>query len=174
MPATMLGGLVMLTLLSTASSLHISVASHTRTIRPLSIRLPIPSCDELRSSLTSRPDVQQKLELDKADKPFSFASRQGIRAIYLPALIAVLLVAVGVSGRVWLLRAYRIYEEAAIARPIITKSLTSAVAYAIGDSMAQKLEQRKAKRIRGSSPVQYDGARNLRSAIAGLVSHGPQ
>jgi hypothetical protein len=67
-------------------------------------------------------------------------------------------------GRFW--RLYHAYEAAAIARPLITKSATSGVAYLLGDTIAQR---RSAAGPRGVSR-----GRLTRATIAGAVSHGPQ
>ena len=65
-------------------------------------------------------------------------------------------------GRFWGL--YHAYEAAAIARPLITKSATSGVAYLLGDTIAQ----------RRSAAGPISRGRLTRATIAGAVSHGPQ
>ena len=62
------------------------------------------------------------------------------------------------------LHAYRAYEAAAIARPLITKAATSGVAYFLGDAIAQRFSQEK----------RVDRARLTRATLAGALSHGPQ
>jgi len=64
-------------------------------------------------------------------------------------------------GRFWGL--YHAYEAAAIARPLITKSATSGVAYLLGDTIAQR---------QAGGPLSR--SRITRATIAGAVSHGPQ
>lgn len=58
---------------------------------------------------------------------------------------------------------YHAYEAAAIARPLITKSATSGVAYLLGDTIAQR---------QAGGPLSR--SRITRATIAGAVSHGPQ
>jgi hypothetical protein len=64
-------------------------------------------------------------------------------------------------GRFWGL--YHAYEAAAIARPLITKSATSGVAYLLGDTIAQR---------QAGGPLSR--SRITRATIAGAISHGPQ
>jgi len=81
---------------------------------------------------------------------------------------------IGVLGRpLWglFVATYHAYEAAAIARPLITKSATSGVAYLVGDIMAQVAVPR-ANAEAGSRAL--NRGRVLRSTAAGLVSHGPQ
>lgn len=54
-------------------------------------------------------------------------------------------------------------EAAALARPLITKSATSGVAYFLGDALAQRLVEKD-----------FDNGRLTRATVAGVVSHGPQ
>ena len=61
------------------------------------------------------------------------------------------------------LAAYHSYEAAALTRPIITKSATSAIAYFLGDLIAQRF-----------SPEPFRSGRVLRASTAGALSHGPQ
>jgi len=79
-----------------------------------------------------------------------------------------MLLVTSAPGREWLLLAHHAYEYAALARPIITKSATSAVAYALGDALAQRLVPAAGRR----GPL--DRGRILRSTLAGGISHGPQ
>lgn len=60
--------------------------------------------------------------------------------------------------------AYTGYEAAALARPLITKALTSGVAYFLGDAIAQRFSPEK----------RVDRGRLARATLAGTVSHGPQ
>ena len=60
---------------------------------------------------------------------------------------------------------YDAYSKVALQYPIITKSLTSGVAYLLGDAIAQKF---------GDFCGSIDKGRLTRCSIAGLVSHGPQ
>ena len=57
---------------------------------------------------------------------------------------------------------WKAYEAAALARPLVTKSATSGVAYLAGDAIAQ--------RCAGTRST----GRLVRACIAGTVSHGPQ
>jgi len=57
------------------------------------------------------------------------------------------------------------YSAAALARPLLTKSATSAVAYFLGDSISQWAA--------GSSRP-LDRGRVARATLAGAISHGPQ
>ena len=57
---------------------------------------------------------------------------------------------------------WHLYEAAAVARPLITKAVTSGVAYIAGDAIAQRMARTR------------DGSRLARAAIAGTFSHGPQ
>ena len=63
------------------------------------------------------------------------------------------------------------YESLALASPIATKSATSAVAYLLGDCLAQKASGARKKNAKRSK---LDTARVARSGVAGLISHGPQ
>ena len=91
-----------------------------------------------------------------------------VRAGKLGALLAALFFAVRffapivARSRLWGL--YHAYEAAAIARPLLTKSATSGVAYLLGDSIAQ----------RRSAAGPISRGRLTRATIAGAVSHGPQ
>ena len=59
------------------------------------------------------------------------------------------------------------YDEAALARPVLVKALTSAYCYFVGDLLAQglRMEERDVERL--------DLARAARSSAAGFVGHGP-
>lgn len=74
-------------------------------------------------------------------------------------------------------RAFHAYEAAALARPIITKSLTSGVAYTLGDVLAQhatRSRRASAAASKSDASASLDSARVARSGVAGLISHGPQ
>lgn len=58
------------------------------------------------------------------------------------------------------------YGQAAIVHPIITKAVTSGVAYALGDLIAQVFEG-------GRRIESLDGRRCMRNGIAGVLVHGP-
>ena len=59
---------------------------------------------------------------------------------------------------------FHAYEGAALAMPIVTKALTSGVAYLLGDVLAQRL----------TADGRVSKGRVVRSGIAGFASHGPQ
>jgi len=91
-----------------------------------------------------------------------------------PVLLFAVGALIGVFGRpLWglFVAAYHAYEAAAIARPLITKSATSGVAYLVGDIIAQVAVPRTNAEA-GSRAL--NRGRVVRSTAAGLVSHGPQ
>ncbi|KAL3906603.1 MAG: hypothetical protein SGPRY_010490, partial [Prymnesium sp.] len=109
-------------------------------------------------------EAEQLLDLSTSPSPENRRRLSGLRvalsiSLGLIAILFTLWPQVS-SSAVWM---YRSYEEAALARPIITKSVTSGVAYLLGDAIAQSVD----------GPG-IDRGRVVRSATAGLVSHGPQ
>ena len=170
MPATLRRRAPLLALLASFAlsvhALHLAppgrTVSRTRSVTFRSVR-PV--------ACTTSSTVQAPALDEVVDRAVSSAEAEGTprrRWFNLPRkpllLGLLLLVLAPLLPRRRLLSLYHAYESAAIARPLLTKSVTSGVAYLLGDAIAQ----------RRSSPGATDRGRLTRATIAGAVSHGPQ
>jgi len=121
------------------------------------------------AELESEPSVAGPSEAPTTFMPQQERIRAPVRRALLTTSVVATLV---LLGRVVVVRLaphlaglYQAYEAAALARPLATKSATSAVAYFLGDLLSQVS-------VRSSRPV--DRGRVARATFAGAVSHGPQ
>ena len=87
-----------------------------------------------------------------------------------PALLAasMIVLGLGLRGNSYK-RAFEAYSSAALAWPIVTKSATSAIAYFLGDQLAQRVAA-----ARCGGVERLDTGRTLRATAAGAIVHGPQ
>lgn len=116
------------------------------------------------------PELLSPLPLtqpDNDDVSMLLKERRASAQSHWPLLGAVVVLPASILVRQWLLAVYLAYERAALAMPILTKSATSAVAYALGDVVAQRLTSSDRTRA-------LDRGRIIRSTLAGGISHGPQ
>ena len=136
-------------------------------LRPCSPQLSRrPPCLSRGQSLTMGAAPPAGFEWGERDRERWFDSMPSpLRRVGKPLLLLGALCGIAslpaARGRFWGL--YHAYEAAAIARPLITKSATSGVAYLLGDTIAQR-----------QAGGQLSRSRITRATIAGAVSHGPQ
>ena len=136
-------------------------------LRPCSPQLSRrPPCLSRGQSLTMGAAPPAGFEWGERDRERWFDSMPSpLRRVGKPLLLLGALCGIAslpaARGRFWGL--YHAYEAAAIARPLITKSATSGVAYLLGDTIAQR---------QAGGPLSR--SRITRATIAGAVSHGPQ
>lgn len=141
-------------------------------VRPLLLNAPTGADGAANNS----PDPVQ------VDAVASTAPESRRRSVGRPLLIAAALIALtpfyarhALSGAKGLWAAY---EAAALARPIITKSATSGVAYFLGDAIAQIQSSRDKSTTSsgGSMPWwrRIERGRIGSATVAGAASHGPQ
>ena len=128
--------------------------SDTAAIQPLDLSPPLPPLE------VHLPAVPLVCPIPDEPPPPERRSR-------LPALLAasVLVLGLGLRGE----RLFKAYSSAALAWPIVTKSATSAVAYFLGDQLAQRVAA-----ARCGGVARLDTGRTLRATAAGAIVHGPQ
>lgn len=99
-----------------------------------------------------------------------FVSAPLVRTMQLVALCLAPVLACVCFGRGvlrGLATAWSMYEAASLTHPLLTKSITSGLAYVLGDLAAQRLAPETARK-------RLDRGRLTRATVAGAVSHGPQ
>ena len=116
------------------------------------------------------PDARQSGEGEELMQTSSTPS-----SLVLLSFVGGLLGLFGWTLREYSVALYRVYEAAAITRPLLTKSLTSGVAYLVGDIIAQLSTNRCVTPTDGSRlgvvRTKIDRGRVFRSTAAGSLPH---